>query len=66
MMNSSSHQVYSVLINEKVIGTITVSKEDQSTTLSGFAVHPSYQGQGYGKDIYVHDTYPYYKRSFNN
>lgn len=51
MMNSSSHQVYSVLINEKVIGTITVSKEDQSTTLSGFAVHPSYQGKGYGKDI---------------
>ncbi|HDR3649798.1 TPA: GNAT family N-acetyltransferase [Bacillus anthracis] len=51
MMNSSSHQVYSVLIDEKVIGIITVSKEDQSTTLSGFAVHPSYQGKGYGKDI---------------
>lgn len=34
-----------------MIGTITVSKEDQSTTLSGFAVHPSYQGKGYGKDI---------------
>lgn len=51
MMNSSSHQVYSALIDEKVIGTITVSKEDQSTTLSGFAVPPSYQGKGYGKDI---------------
>lgn len=51
MMDSSSHQVYSALIDEKVIGTITVSKEDQSTTLSGFAVHPSYQGKGYGKDI---------------
>ncbi|MGN5648850.1 GNAT family N-acetyltransferase [Bacillus sp. Brlt_9] len=51
MMNSSSHQVYSALINEKVIGTITVSKQEQSTTLSGFAVHPSYQGKGYGKDI---------------
>lgn len=45
MMDSSSHQVYSALIDEKVIGTITVSKEDQSTTLSGFAVHPSYQGK---------------------
>ncbi|UJA80982.1 GNAT family N-acetyltransferase [Bacillus cereus] len=51
MMDSSSHQVYSVLIDEKVIGTITVSKQEQSTTLSGFAVHPSYQGKGYGKDI---------------
>ncbi len=36
-------------IAEKVIGTITVSKQEQSTTLSGFAVHPSYQGKGYGK-----------------
>ncbi|ASI77640.1 GNAT family N-acetyltransferase [Bacillus pacificus] len=51
MMDSSSHQVYSALIDEKVIGTITVSKEDQSTTLSGFAVHPFYQGKGYGKSI---------------
>ena len=33
-----------------MIGTITVSKQEQSTTLSGFAVHPS-QGKGYGKDI---------------
>ncbi|KYQ00215.1 acetyltransferase GNAT family [Bacillus cereus] len=38
-------------MNEKVIGTITVSKQEQSTILSGFAVHPSYQGKGYGKDI---------------
>ncbi|QWI55224.1 GNAT family N-acetyltransferase [Bacillus mycoides] len=51
MMNSSSHQVYSALIDEKVIGTITVTEQEQSTTLSGFAVHPSYQGKGYGKDI---------------
>ncbi|BCD23044.1 hypothetical protein BC30090_1941 [Bacillus cereus] len=51
MMDSSSHQVYSALIDKKVIGTITVSKQEQSTTLSGFAVHPSYQGKGYGKDI---------------
>ncbi len=39
------------LLLKKVIGTITVSKQEQSTTLSGFAVHPSYQGKGYGKDI---------------
>jgi len=51
MMNSPSHQVYSALIDEKVIGTITTSDQEQSTTLSGFAVHPSYQGKGYGKDI---------------
>ncbi|MCU5377378.1 GNAT family N-acetyltransferase [Bacillus cereus] len=51
MMNSPSHQVYSALIDDKVIGTITVSEQEQSTTLSGFAVHPSYQGKGYGKDI---------------
>ncbi|PFJ07671.1 GNAT family N-acetyltransferase [Bacillus cereus] len=51
MMNSPSHQVYIALINEKAIGTITVSEQEQSTTLSGFAVHPSYQGKGYGKDI---------------
>ncbi|KAA0742721.1 GNAT family N-acetyltransferase [Bacillus sp. AY3-1] len=51
MMNSPSYQVYCALIDEKVIGTITVSEQEQSTTLSGFAVHPSYQGKGYGKDI---------------
>lgn len=51
MMNSPSHQVYCALIDEKVIGTITVSEQEQSTILSGFAVHPSYQGKGYGKDI---------------
>ncbi|WP_242247473.1 GNAT family N-acetyltransferase [Bacillus cereus group sp. BfR-BA-01523] len=51
MMNSPSHQVYIALINEKAIGTITVTEQEQSTTLSGFAVHPSYQGKGYGKDI---------------
>ncbi|MGH1298040.1 GNAT family N-acetyltransferase [Bacillus pretiosus] len=51
MMNSSSHQVYCALIDEKIVGTITISKQEQSTTLSGFAVHPSYQGKGYGKDI---------------
>lgn len=51
MMNSPSYQVYCALIDEKVIGTITVSEQEQSTTLSGFAVHPAYQGKGYGKDI---------------
>ncbi|MEC5305116.1 GNAT family N-acetyltransferase [Bacillus thuringiensis] len=51
MMTSSSHKVYSALADEKTIGTITVSEQEQSTTLSGFAVHPSYQGKGYGKDI---------------
>ncbi|PEA78430.1 GNAT family N-acetyltransferase [Bacillus wiedmannii] len=51
MMNSPSYQVYCALIDDKVIGTITVSEQEQSTTLSGFAVHPSYQGKGYGKDI---------------
>ena len=44
-------------IERKVIGTITVSKQEQSTILSGFAVHPSYQGKGYGKRYsYVHGT----------
>ncbi len=51
MMTSPSHQVYIALINEKAIGTITVTEQEQSTTLSGFAVHPSDQGKGYGKDI---------------
>ncbi|MFP3378961.1 GNAT family N-acetyltransferase [Bacillus sp. SIMBA_069] len=57
MMNSPSYQVYCALIDEKVIGTITVSEQDQSTTLSGFAVHPSYQGKGYGKDILSYMVY---------
>ncbi|MDM5462204.1 GNAT family N-acetyltransferase [Bacillus cereus] len=51
MMTSPSHQVYIALINEKAIGTITVTEQEPSTTLSGFAVHPSYQGKGYGKNI---------------
>ncbi len=51
MMKSPSHQVYVALMNEKSIGTITVTHQERSTTLSGFAVHPSYQGKGYGKDI---------------
>lgn len=51
MLTSSSHQIYSALIDDKVIGTITVTEQKHSTTLSGFAVHPSYQGKGYGKEI---------------
>ncbi|MED0982825.1 GNAT family N-acetyltransferase [Bacillus paramycoides] len=51
MIASSSHQIYRALIDEKVIGTITVTEQKHSTTLSGFAVHPSYQGKGYGKEI---------------
>ena len=45
-------------IERKVIGTITVSKQEQSTILSGFAVHPSYQGKGYGKDILMSMVHP--------
>ncbi|WP_376478243.1 GNAT family N-acetyltransferase, partial [Streptomyces sp. NPDC056237] len=51
MLTSSSHQIYSALIDDKVIGTITVTEQKHSTILSGFAVHPSYQGKGYGKEI---------------
>ncbi|KFN02578.1 GNAT family N-acetyltransferase [Bacillus clarus] len=51
MISSPTHQVYIALIDEKEIGTITVSKQEHATTLSGFAVHPSHQGQGYGKSI---------------
>lgn len=51
MLHSSSHQVYSALFKDNVIGTITVTHQEHFTTLSGFAVHPFHQGQGYGKDI---------------
>ncbi|PGZ01312.1 GNAT family N-acetyltransferase [Bacillus cereus] len=51
MLKSSSHQVYSALIGNNVIGTITVTHQEHFTTLSGFAVHPFHQGRGYGKDI---------------
>ncbi|MDR4984943.1 GNAT family N-acetyltransferase [Bacillus cereus] len=51
MLKSSSHQVYSALIDNNVIGTITVTHQEHFTTLSGFAVHPFHQGRGYGKDI---------------
>ncbi|MBE7106324.1 GNAT family N-acetyltransferase [Bacillus cereus] len=57
MITSPSHKVYSAVINEKVIGTITVSQQEHSTTLSGFAVHPSYQGKGYGKAILSYMTH---------
>ncbi|WP_242213089.1 GNAT family N-acetyltransferase [Bacillus cereus group sp. BfR-BA-01383] len=51
MLKSSSHQVYSALIDNNVIGTITITHQEHFTTLSGFAVHPFHQGRGYGKDI---------------
>lgn len=51
MLKASSHQVYSALIDNNVIGTITVTHQEHFTTLSGFAVHPFHQGRGYGKDI---------------
>ncbi len=57
MMNSSSHQVYSALIDNNVLGTITVTYQEHFTTLSGFAVHPSYQGKGYGKAILSYMTH---------
>ncbi|PQZ53990.1 GNAT family N-acetyltransferase [Bacillus sp. MYb209] len=57
MMNSSSHQVYSALIDNNVLGTITVTHQEHFTTLSGFAVHPSYQGKGYGKAILSYMTH---------
>lgn len=57
MMTSSSHQVYSALIDNKAIGTITVTHQELFTTLSGFAVHPSYQGKGYGKAILSYMTH---------
>ena len=40
-----------------MIGTITVTEQDHSTILSGFAVHPSYQGKGYGKAILNYMTH---------
>ncbi|RWS44293.1 GNAT family N-acetyltransferase [Bacillus mycoides] len=57
MMNSSSHQVYSALIDNNVLGTITVTPQEHFTTLSGFAVHPSFQGKGYGKAILSYMTH---------
>lgn len=57
MMTSPSHKVYSALVDKKMIGTITVTEQDHSTILSGFAVHPSYQGKGYGKAILNYMTH---------
>ncbi|EJS75977.1 hypothetical protein ICY_02728 [Bacillus cereus BAG2X1-3] len=51
MLNSSSHQVFYAHIDGKTFGTITVNQQKDFATLSGFAVHPSYQGKGYGKEI---------------
>ncbi|PEB39276.1 GNAT family N-acetyltransferase [Bacillus pseudomycoides] len=51
IMSSPTHQVYISLIHKQPIGTITVNKQNGFTSLSGFAVHPSYQGKGYGKSI---------------
>ncbi|WP_459501132.1 GNAT family N-acetyltransferase [Bacillus sp. C1] len=51
MMLSPTHQVYIAQLEKQPIGTITVNKQKEFTFLSGFAVHPSYQGKGYGRSL---------------
>ncbi|KEK25022.1 GNAT family N-acetyltransferase [Bacillus gaemokensis] len=51
MISSPTRLVYISLINKQPVGTITVNKQKEFTSLSGFAVHPSHQGKGYGKSM---------------
>lgn len=49
--SAPNRQLYMALFNQEIVGTITVSQEKEGTSISGFAVDPSYQGRGIGKNI---------------
>ncbi|MDM5188328.1 GNAT family N-acetyltransferase [Bacillus sp. DX4.1] len=53
-MSSPTHQVYVAVFNEIAVGTITISIKKEFVSISGFAVSPSYQGKGFGKNILQH------------
>lgn len=50
-ITSTNRYLYMALFNREAVGTITVSHEEEVTSISGFAVDPSYQGRGFGKNI---------------
>ncbi|CAG9614262.1 Mycothiol acetyltransferase [Bacillus rhizoplanae] len=50
-ISSTNRYLYIALFNREAVGTITVSHEEEVTSISGFAVDPSYQGRGIGKNV---------------
>jgi len=50
-MLSKHRRIFTALFNDIIIGTITVSTDGLSSNISGFAVHPDFQGRGFGKQI---------------
>lgn len=50
-ISAPNRQPYMALFNQEVVGTITVSHEEEVTSISGFAVDPSYQGRGIGTNM---------------
>ncbi|MDM5154628.1 GNAT family N-acetyltransferase [Bacillus sp. DX1.1] len=49
--SSPIHHVYAVCIDKIIVGTITVCKKEEFVSISGFAIDPTYQGKGFGKQI---------------
>ncbi|HZG17544.1 MAG TPA: GNAT family N-acetyltransferase [Candidatus Bathyarchaeia archaeon] len=45
------HQMYIAKDDTLPIGTITASKDGDDVYITAFAVHPTYQGKGYGQQI---------------
>ncbi|PGZ97516.1 GNAT family N-acetyltransferase [Bacillus pseudomycoides] len=50
-ISSTNRYIYMALFNREAVGTITVSHEEEVTSISGFAVDPSYQGRGIGTNM---------------
>lgn len=50
-ISSTNRSIYMALFNREAVGTITVSHEEEVTSISGFAVDPSYQGRGIGTNM---------------
>ncbi|MFS0783868.1 GNAT family N-acetyltransferase [Bacillus sp. 1P06AnD] len=48
-VHSGEHQLYAIVYENKIIGTITASQEEDSVYLSAFAIDPDEQGKGYGR-----------------
>jgi len=49
--SSAEHQMYIAKHNTLPIGTITVTRDGDDMFITAFAVHPKFQGKGYGRQI---------------
>lgn len=55
LTNSDTQKTWLAFVDEKLVGSITcILKNKNEAELTGFYVHPDFQGKGIGKKLYHH------------